>query len=429
MRLLSLLAYSSRPLSEKEAKHALSLRTGTDVCWENELDWQSIKEITLSLTTETTVEIFGVQFRAIQLAHSSVKDFLLSQSKCSFWCLTQSKICTAETCLTYLLQVSKESRQTIDLSQHQSKAPGVLLRNYPFSGWAANNWTNVAKSQEVQHAILSQITQLFQDEHAFWFWRAIIRDQVPKNVTEPLDLASYFDLSIAVKKLLNEGLTDHQMSSAFAAVCAGNSYKSALVLSRTNATVPFYLLDTASSQGNFKLVQALTIENNTFEPGVFDALLRRTILSLYGNYEQLAIYLILVKGARWHTLPDQGFMDVSFRKLCLEMKTELVKLLTKNGLDFGLYTCQAVYIARRMLSHDIAQFLIWKLVGRPAAIGNIPGEQLGRNPATTSVIAWRASAGGLIKPTRITESLVASDTVVRAPHQYGYSGTRWSESH
>lgn len=431
MRLLSLLAHSSRPLSEREAKHALAICIGTDICWGSELDWRAIKRITLSLTAETTVETFGAHSRAIQLAHSSVRDFLLSQSKCSFWGLTESKICTAEICLSYLLQVSKDSRQTINLAKHQTEAPRILLRKYPFSGWAARHWMKPARPQEVQHAILPQLMHLFHGKNPFWFWKAIIRAEVPRNLTEPLDLASYFDLTMIVERLLNEGVTDHEMASAFAAVCAQGNWESAQILSRSNIMVPLHLLDFASSEGNLKLVRALTTGHNTFTPGLFDDLLGKTILSARGDYEKLAAYFILEKGARWRTLIDQGFMTASFRRLCLGKKTSLVKLLTENGLDFGPYAYKAIYIARHMRGHDIAELLFQTLIDsrKPptipytrAASRPIPGGDPDRNISifTDPGLGERRA---LCEPRYNSTHTPAP---VRPPHEYGYSGTKWT---
>jgi hypothetical protein len=142
----------------------------------------------------------------IQLAHFSVKEFLLSE-RCAFSLDFRSQIChsiVAESCLHYLLHLCQDGPVTED-----------LVTRYPLSLYAAQRWWQHLQAIKgvLDDILLNLTSRLLTKEHAFLLsWLQLYNIDTPwlgfdasleaGALAQPLYNASRIGASAVVEKIL-----------------------------------------------------------------------------------------------------------------------------------------------------------------------------------------------------------------------------------
>ena len=142
----------------------------------------------------------------VQLAHFSVKEFLLS-NRCSFSQSFRSQVCHSiivESCLRYLLHLCQEGPLTKE-----------LVRQYPLSLYAAEQWwQHLQTISAIINETLLELTLWFltEEDASILLWvqlydvdnpyRALNPSVQAHDVAQPLYYATYIGVPIVVEKIL-----------------------------------------------------------------------------------------------------------------------------------------------------------------------------------------------------------------------------------
>ncbi|KXX77180.1 Ankyrin repeat domain-containing protein 50 [Madurella mycetomatis] len=221
--ILQWLTYSARPLSVEEMAEVLCLDLEAEPRYDPDkrfLESQEILEICpgFVITTEPTIrdsdgECIGEQ---IQLAHFSVKEFLVSnniQKLAPRYSIRKDEAhaSMAKVCLAYLLMFDSP----------ESLSPAAL-EEYPLVGYAAQHWTTHAKQAEASEGVVALAMELFSEgntAYATWIdlynpdkpWRSLsggfreLSDGEKQQTPSPLYTASLCGLLELTKELLEYG--------------------------------------------------------------------------------------------------------------------------------------------------------------------------------------------------------------------------------
>lgn len=213
IRLLQLILYSERPLGLNEAVDAIAVDLEDEPCFRPENRMSDPADITnlcsgLVTTGVGKLDEDGRGVVVLRLAHSSVREYLVSDRVESQWRRHLSEVCAkvtnARLCLAYCSQL----QQNIGVK--------TLMRDFPFAEYAAEHWLKHASQVEHHNEDLQLGIQdfLLHNRGALRNWRCLYDVHLPQrkpnderidDMPEPLYLASIGGLACSVDLLLQKG--------------------------------------------------------------------------------------------------------------------------------------------------------------------------------------------------------------------------------
>lgn len=181
--ILHWLTYAARPLRTEEVAEVLCVDIDDDPRFDPERRFPEPRDIleicpSLVIAVETDIhdqdEDDAVSGERIQLAHYSVKEFLVSESIQKLapnYSLKKAEgdVSMAESCLAYLLSLDKPNSITPN-----------TLGEFPLAAYAAKHWTDHARPVEGAGRILELAVELFDgDNPAYSNWISIYNPDKP----------------------------------------------------------------------------------------------------------------------------------------------------------------------------------------------------------------------------------------------------------
>ncbi|KAL1624664.1 hypothetical protein SLS56_007727 [Neofusicoccum ribis] len=353
--ILQLLVFTEGPMALIEMSDAMTTRLEDDETRSvftalDRHDPSLVLKICRSLVTEVCVNIpnLGRQ-RAMQLAHSSVTSYLLSdhvhqEYKQSFE-KTMAKAAIFRICLAYFSKFGDASLPRISHGPDNDALPRVLSES-PFAEWSSTNWIDHARDPDVEHETRQDILQ-FLDNHpgalrvmhhfirrrnhsAFHYY--LEKDEMPT----PLYIAALCGLKQTVETLLkrkeNKGKAAIRTSALSAACLEGHVGVLDLLL-ENKCDLEKDLLQCVCSIGKTEVVELLLQRKDVkFNEKTLSHALLTTFHSLAGNYER-TIGLLLQHGAKIDqtTIDFELFFVHVFPTICRDEKDRFFELLINSG--------------------------------------------------------------------------------------------------
>ncbi|KAJ5364731.1 Pfs NACHT and ankyrin domain protein [Penicillium cataractarum] len=327
IRLLQFLVHSKRPLKLVEAKEVIATRI------ENEPREFDIKR---RLFCETDLldycpglaKISHGTDKALQLAHFSVKEYLLSRNDCQ---ITTASISIMKTCLIYLTDIDCSHRK--------------IQRDFPMARFAAEIWTDHAALAQASEELVRMTVNFLEDEETFQRWGRLYQadmawddDPGPPRGSR-LYYACFSGLIAPARDLIGKGADVNTQGGRYgnalqAASLEGHQEAVKLLLEKgahVNAQGGLYgnALQAASSKGYLQIVKLLLEKGADInaEGGKY-----ANALQAASSEDHLEIVrLLLNKGADVNA--QGGFYGNAIQAASSGGYLQIVKLLLERGAD------------------------------------------------------------------------------------------------
>ncbi|KAI0385877.1 hypothetical protein F5Y04DRAFT_268633 [Hypomontagnella monticulosa] len=214
-RILQFLTYSSRPLQIEELVDAIAVQPTSRPRFDQRNRMPIPEEITRycsGLVTTTRVEKYGsdhyryhlrrdsdTEITIIQLAHSSVKEFLISDSnRLKGFSGNAARAMITEVCLSYLLHLGQEK---------SSKSTYQRIEGYPLANYAAQEWTSHAAAIEASSdPKMGVVAEFFESEDTMRLCNNIYPSRRwLDRLMDPLMFAVYYGLIYSAERLIKNG--------------------------------------------------------------------------------------------------------------------------------------------------------------------------------------------------------------------------------
>ena len=335
VKVLQWLCFSHRPMRLTEIVEILAIETGDQGGFDPEerlpdpMDIMVVCSSLISFNQRESDKHFDINFVPmigrsedadmiqLQLAHFSVKEFLLSD-RCAFSSHFRSQIChsvVAESCLRYLLHVFQEAPITKEL----------VMRN-PLTLYAAAQWWRhlQAISGRIDEIILDLTSRLLTEENGFllswvWLydmdrpWRTLDPRRKAEDVAQPIYYAAQIGVPVVVGKILGRNTNANSRGGFYGNALEAASYfgheRVVQMLLDAGANVQakggFYgsALAAASSGGHERIVQMLLDAGANVGYGY-----ALQAASYYGH--ERIVQILLVTPLRMPRLKKEGRMAV-----------------------------------------------------------------------------------------------------------------------
>ncbi|KAK4170581.1 Pfs NACHT and ankyrin domain protein, partial [Triangularia setosa] len=370
VRLLQFLTYSERPLTLEEAVDTIAFRP--DAPSQFDLKYRlpyprDIVKFCSSLVTLVTRKVVGKTVVEVELAHFSVKEYLISEkAPGSFhykFAEPHSRGCITRSCLAYLGCLGDR------------KLVADITSQFPLARYSAEYWMDHAKPAETCDDVAKSIMDFFEGPTAYKVWGSLFNPDYPwdKNPTpgraSPLYVASLKGLIVAVQSLLEKGAEVNAQGGNL-----GNALQAASF--RGHQDIVTLLLDKGAdvnAQGG-NLGNALYAVSSKGHQDIVKLLLDKGADvnaqgGFYGNALQAAsegghqdiVKLLLDKGADVNA--QGGEYDNALYAASEGGHQDIVKLLLDKGADVnalgGEYD-NALYAASEGGHQDIVKLLLDK---------------------------------------------------------------------
>lgn len=300
----------------------------------------------LVITTEASSESSAEQGsqQHVQLAHYSVKEFLVSKSIQKLaprYAIGEADAhaSMATACIGYLLSLE-------DFHELAAKAPGAIFEEYPLAAYAAQHWTSHAKRAKDNKAVVSLGMELFQ---SFQTWNNDIRQEewvggLPYysnwirvyNPDKPWQLPSATSLFLGHWDKMTQ--TDLPPPLYLTSLCGLLGMTRALVESGADINIEGGICGSplqAASRGGHKDVVKYLVESGGADVNTVAGKLYGTPLqaaSFWGHYDVVK-YLLDEAGAEVnHSIPV-GKYGSALLAAAQEGHVAVVKILLKAGAN------------------------------------------------------------------------------------------------
>nr|XP_036584421.1 uncharacterized protein CTRU02_05496 [Colletotrichum truncatum]KAF6793939.1 hypothetical protein CTRU02_05496 [Colletotrichum truncatum] len=366
LRLLQFLIYSKRPLTLKEAiditaTQIESVGQRSFNVKRRLLRADDILQYCPSLTSIAEFSRDGKVTKAIQLAHFSVKEYLVGKDQFQ---LPTASITITWTCLTYLKDVIK-----ITGTVERIKA------EFPLARHAAEVWMEHAKEGEISESIVQESTNFLRDDKTFQCWGRLYQPDREwyEDPGRPTGSRLYYSchegLQKVTRSLLEQAADVNAQGGLFgnalqAASSQGHQEIVQLLLEKgadVNAQGGEYgnALQAASFQGHQDIVQRLLEKGADVnaQGGYFGNALQAA--SSQGHQD--IVQLLLEKGADVNA--QGGLFGNALRAASFQGHQEIIQLLLEKGADVnaqgGRYG-NALQAASSQGHQEIVQLLLEK---------------------------------------------------------------------
>ncbi|KZL66078.1 hypothetical protein CI238_06213 [Colletotrichum incanum] len=171
LRLLQFLVHAKRPLTLAEAVDIIATQIEVEQqrgfnVERRLLQYDDVLQYCPGLVSVAEVSLFGESVKEIQLAHFSVKEYLIYDSQFQ---LTISSIAITKTCLTYLKDI---------------KGTGTITRmtaEFPLVRHAAEAWMEHGKVAETSEDVVQKSFMFLQEQSTFERWARLNQPDRPWN--------------------------------------------------------------------------------------------------------------------------------------------------------------------------------------------------------------------------------------------------------
>ncbi|KAL0939594.1 uncharacterized protein CTRU02_206204 [Colletotrichum truncatum] len=265
IRLLQFLAYAERPLITPEAIEILATLVTQEKREFNPerrlLNDEDILRYCPGLLSFAKVSRYDAIVTEVQLAHFSVKEWLISESQFE---LTTASIAITRTCFTYINDITG--------------TPRVLRKEFPLARYAAEVSMKHARLAETSDDIVEETGLFLQNATTFYKWGCLYQPDDDRNLhpsppkAPPLYYACCSGLSRVIRTLLDNGADVNAQ---------GGSYGNAL--------------QAASDRGYEEIVRLL-LDNRADVNAQGGYYSNALLAASYGGYEEI-VRLLLDKGA------------------------------------------------------------------------------------------------------------------------------------
>ncbi|KAK6543455.1 hypothetical protein TWF694_000201 [Orbilia ellipsospora] len=396
--ILQFLTYSKRPLTLAEAVDAIAVHLDQNPVFRPEFRMQVAEEITMicpSLISLASLKIEDAITTGLQLAHFSVKEYLLSSEvELGFKNAMRevdARASITETCLAYLGHLSYVDR----------KAPDEIKRAFPLTLYSAKYWMEHARHAEIQ--VLDSILAFFAGQRqVYTLWARLFEPWEFKNsegpsagedAAPPLYYASLAGLKNTVQSLIDKGVDfsvwdSRRRSVLWAATYSGNEVIVEMLLNE-RACIDANVFQTACREGYEKIVKLLL--NKRADPSNEDF-----YIACDKGYEKI-VKLLLDKGVYISSncitaasrggyekivkmLLDRGVKasDNALLVACKRGYEKIVQMLLDRGVDASSH---ALDVASWLGHKKIVQMLLDKgaeaLSGSPLQAACFEGDEKG----------------------------------------------------
>jgi hypothetical protein len=326
IRLLQFLVHAKRPLRVSEAIEVIATQPDQNppvFSMDGRLyQERDILRYCPSLVVVAEVKRYNHAVHELQLAHFSVKEYLLEQAQFD---IHNASIVITKTCLTYLRDINCHNR--------------TLANDFPMAHFSANYWTEYAILAKDSEETVEITVSFLQDEKNFQRWIYL---------HDPLELGRYPGTFGAQKLyyacLYNLVITVRYLVAEVADIDAEcGRYGNAL--------------QAASLKGCLEVVKML-IEAGAdvnVQCGIYGNALQAA--SAYGNLEVMR--LLLKNGANINA--QGGAYGSALQAAPARGDPEVVRLLLKNGADINAASGEsgnALYVASEYGEMAIVQLLL-----------------------------------------------------------------------